>query len=448
MSSRTDQYSLNLFSNIENTEIYKKPVQATQILIANGIMTGQQVKAWNTLLKHAKEQNDAYNLTIKAGETKKPRTFRINRLELMDKMGYKSTNRKHFKEALIKMQDLKATWDILGQDGNNAWASCVLLPFLVVDNEYVHYSFVEHIEPMLFNSEIFHHLNLGIQRLLKRDESVKLYDWVSRYKTNPSKRTNCDPWELWRWIIYGEVDKKSYLQEYKLFKRDKLLPAIKEINEVTDIMLELIENKDGSRRVKELQFKITEKPKFNSKEGETKEIVDVGPTLKDINDQLQKLDISNYYKKKLTNFYDLALIQANIQYTISRMNDQTQDSIKNLGAYLLKACEQDYAGFTKQKAQNQGSGNGTMKVSDVLAEFQKVRTDDAIRMFGEMPLADQEQKIAQYNAVNEHAEQQIPSGIEDRHNRHMIPFYQWLAKTTWGDPTPEEIIEFTMKIKK
>lgn len=447
MSSKADQYSLNLFSTIENTEIYKKPVQATQILIANGIMTGQQLKAWNTLLKHAKDQNDKYNLASNKADLKKPKTFRINRLELMEKMGYKSTNRKPFKEALIKMQDLKATWDILSQDGNNAWASCVLLPFLVVDNEYVHYSFVEHLEPMLFNSEIFHQLNLGIQRLLKKDESVKLYDWVSRYKTNPSKKTNCDPWELWRWIIYGEVDKKSYLQEYKLFKRDKLLPAIKEINEVTDITLELIENKDGSRRVKELQFKITEKPKFGNGESEASTVVESGPTLKQVNDQLQNLGLSSYYRKKLTAVYDLNLIQANIQYVLNRTNDQNQEAIKNIGAYLLKACENNYAAYNKQKEQD-AQDQSTIKVSDVLIEFQKRRTTEAMEMFQEMGFTDQEERIAAFNAEKDSELAAIPAQPAERQNRHMVPFYVWLAKATWGDPTPEEIIEFTMKIKK
>lgn len=69
-------------------------------------------------------------------------------------------------------------------------------------------------------------------------------------------------------------------------------------------------------------------------------------------------------------------------------------------------------------------------------------------MFQEMGFADQEEKIAAFNAEKDSEVAAIPAQPTERQNRHMIPFYVWLAKTTWGDATPEEIIEFTMKIKK
>jgi len=42
--------------------------------------------------------------------------YSISRVELMERLGYKSTNRKPFKQALLAMQDIKAQWDVLGID--------------------------------------------------------------------------------------------------------------------------------------------------------------------------------------------------------------------------------------------------------------------------------------------------------------------------------------------
>lgn len=73
---------------------------------------------------------------------------------------------------------------------------------------------------------------------------------MNRFRTNPSKLTNELVWGDWRWVIYGEVSETSVLNEYKLFWREKLNPAIKEINERSDLTIGLIENKDGGRSVK------------------------------------------------------------------------------------------------------------------------------------------------------------------------------------------------------
>ncbi|MFD2274277.1 hypothetical protein ACFS07_33320 [Undibacterium arcticum] len=70
------------------------------------------------------------------------------------------------------------------------------------------------------------------------------------------------PWTEWRWAIYGSIDATSTLNQYKYFKKDKLLPAIREINLRSDITIELIEVKDG-RRVADLQFIVQEKANFS-----------------------------------------------------------------------------------------------------------------------------------------------------------------------------------------
>lgn len=435
----SDLHTLTLFAN-PLAEIYKKPVQATQMVVKNGQITGQQLKAWNVLLKNAKEQKDLFAMQSPNTEARN-RTYRISRKNLMEKMGYANTNRKPFKEALTKMQNLTAQWDVLRADGNNVWTSCVLLPFVSIDNDYVHYSFVEQIEPMLFESTLYSKLNMDIQRSLRLDPSIRLYDWISRYRSNPGKLTAVHPWEFWRTVIHGEVDENSYLNTYKLFKRDKILPAIKEINDASDLLIELIEDKNGTRKVQKLQFKVVEKPKL-----EGQPATDTSPDKEfNIKEELKELDISNHYYKKLVEKYDDNRIYSNILYLKDRLKDPNMDPVKSKGAYLLQACEYNYAGIQEKKNATKEPAPKGVSPAEILSLIKRAKVDDAIKMFNEMDMSTRNELIQKYNDQTDVSVSRIPANESDRMNIHMMPFYSWLAHETWGEPTAEEIIDFTLK---
>lgn len=435
-----DTQTLALFEN-PLAEIYKKPVQVSQMFVHNGVMTGQQLKAWNGLLKNATEQNDIH-INSGGDSSRSPlKVFNIPRVKLMELMGYNNTNRKPFKDALKEMQRLTAEWDVLKKDGQNLWASCVLLPFVAIDNEFVSYSFYEPIQPMLFKSTLYSHLNYDIQKKLKSDAAIKLYDWVSRYRTNPSQLTSKEDWVFWRMVVHGEVKADSYLNEYKLFKRDKLLPGIKEINEISDLLVELLEDREGSKRVKKLQFRVKEKPKFPVQNALP---VSEG-TAFDLKGELTKLGISNHYFNKLKNSFDENIIVANIDYLKARLSETSKDTIKNKGAYLIAACESNYAGNLNKAASVPPKQSAESNVKSILSHINKKRNDDALRMFEEMSIQEQDSLVAKYNSQDIIEDARIPMEQSKRLNRHLIPFYAWLALDTWGQPTPEEIIEFTLQ---
>lgn len=437
---KSDNYSLSLFGGQQPTDIFRKPVQASQMIIQNDVMTGQQLLAWNILVKNAKEQKDLWDKDPNKLRDMS-RTYKIGRRELMERMDYKSTNRKPFKEALIKMQGLKATWDVLGVDNENKWASCVLLPFVQVDDDFVTYAFVNQIEPMLFESAIYSKLDLVIQRMLKLDSSKKLYDWLNRYRTNPSHLSNKDTWLFWKNILQGAVDENTYNKEYKIFKRDKLKPAIKEINEISDLIIELIEDKDGTRGVKFLQFKVKEKPRFESETEEKK----ASKAVKiDINKEFAKLKVSAYIKKKLLATYSEPLIIANINYMLELL--KTKDDIKNQGAYLSAACQANYAKFDPRaevKVEEKIDSASQSKI--ILDAIHRDRNLEAEKMFNEMLHEEQIKAINEYNDSVSLSEEVIPEDPSKRGNRHLKPFYSWLAKQTWGDPSPEEIIRYALR---
>jgi hypothetical protein len=253
--------------------------------------------------------------------------------------------------------------------------------------------------------------------------------------------SNKDTWLFWKNILQGAVDENTYNKEYKIFKRDKLKPAIKEINEISDLIIELIEDKDGTRGVKFLQFKVKEKPRFESETEEKK----ASKAVKiDINKEFAKLKVSAYIKKKLLATYTEPLIIANINYMLELL--KTKDDIKNQGAYLSAACQANYAKFDPRaevKVEEKIDSVSQSKI--ILDAIHRDRNLEAEKMFNEMLHEEQIKAISEYNDSVSLSEEIIPEDPSKRGNRHLKPFYSWLAKQTWGDPSPEEIIRYALR---
>ena len=273
---------------------------------------------------------------------------------------------------------------------------------------------------MLLEPKIYARLDLRIQRAFRLDASAALYEWVNRFRTNPSKLTNEMRWEEWRWVIYVEVNEKSVLNEYKIFKREKLKPAILEINEKSDLTITLHENRDGGRSVKYLQFTVEEKDIFKLEQDGDKDVANGAHSEWD--KRLETLGVSPRERKKILDVYTSEEIEAGWRFTNERVNDKSKPPIKSPGAYLKRALEGKYAPEAPVKKPASGGGGEIAAMQDLQARFTKKRHDDAAAMFVEMPDEDREAAIAEYNALQEAS----------------------AAKKYWGEPTAQEIFEFAV----
>ena len=106
----------------------------------------------------------------------------------------------------------------------------------------------------------FTRISLETMTQLKSGASIALYEICCQYASNDHGKgegglTSKGSLDDWVPRIVG-ARKSAY--EYKFFKRDVLLPAIEEIQEIADLRIEIIEYKIG-RKVTELQFRIFQK---------------------------------------------------------------------------------------------------------------------------------------------------------------------------------------------
>ena len=111
----------------------------------------------------------------------------------------------------------------------------------------------------------FTKISLQMMTRLRSGASIALYEICCQYASNDhgkgegglTSRASIAHW-MPRLTGSREAD-----YEYKFFKRDVLSTAVKEINEITDLTVELVEHKNG-RKVEELQFRVFRKPRVGS----------------------------------------------------------------------------------------------------------------------------------------------------------------------------------------
>ncbi len=111
----------------------------------------------------------------------------------------------------------------------------------------------------------FTKISLQMMTRLRSGASIALYEICCQYASNDHGKgegglTGRAQIAHWMPRLTGSRE-ADY--EYKFFKRDVLLTAVKEINEITDLDVELVEHKNG-RKVVELQFRVFRKPKVGA----------------------------------------------------------------------------------------------------------------------------------------------------------------------------------------
>lgn len=426
------QFSLALFDS--KPEILKKPVQAVHMAVTAGQQTRIQRLAFNVMLKNAHDwhaKNPGATCEI----------YEISRSELMAKIDYTSPNRAHLKATLKAMQKQTVEWDILRQGGGgDLWASTVLLPTVAFDDTKVYYSYAPAIKPMLLDSKTYARLDIGIQRQFRLDCSAALYEWCNRFRNNPSKLTNDAPWQEWRWVIHGHVEDDSVLQEYKYFKKRKLLPAIAEINALSDLEIELIETREGSRRVKNIQFKVTVKEQYSGSDNDTSGEEHGWKTTWD--SKLKSLKVPLKDRTRILATYAEPVIEASYRYTVARMEDKSQEKLQHPGKYFVRAIDEGYA---PAAAPEEKPKSDRMDLQGLQAAFDQERTTEAQHMFREMTEDQQAAAIENYNQQVVDQALAITDPAHRRANRYMVPFYAWLARTTWPAAGVQELLEFAVR---
>ena len=218
-------------------------IKASPAIHVQSKMSLLQRRAWNVLLANA------YN------ELPDKEIHSVSMVELAAKLGFDSKNDDYLKEMLESIIDFKVKWNILGKDKKQEWGVAHLLAEVRIHNGICFYQFPHTLRLKLHNPRVYAKLNLRLQNQFKSQYALVLWEVCFDYfdADRGKGETPFIPLETYRELMGVEADEYT---TFKSFNQWVIKPAIKEINDLTNYHVEVV-NKRLGRKIAELKFRIT-----------------------------------------------------------------------------------------------------------------------------------------------------------------------------------------------
>ena len=202
-----------------------------------------QRRAWNVLLANA--YNELPNKDI----------HRVGMNELAAKLGFGDGNQEYLKEVLKSIVECTVEWNLLNKDNKQVWGAASLLAFVEIEDGICFYQFPHPLRQRLYNPRVYTKLNLRLQNRFKSRYALVLWEICFDYfdTERDQGETPFIPLETFKTLM--GLTENDY-PVFKVLNRDLIKPAIKEINDVTNYHVEVLQKRLG-RRIGELKFRIT-----------------------------------------------------------------------------------------------------------------------------------------------------------------------------------------------
>ena len=427
---------------VHRGEDIKKPVEAIAVNPRAGKLTLLTRKLFNVLLQMAQNQ----------GMQKE--TYRIPLGEICSTARFDSNDTGLIKEHLRKMNACQVEWNT-GVKGSRRWGVTNLISEVEVIEDsasgrcHVEWTYSPKIKAQLLEPETYTRLSLQFQSSLRSSAALALYEICCRYATSPTGLTMRQPWDWWRPVLTGVPDgntERAYL-EYKYFKRDVVKPSVSEVNSVTDLVVELIEHKDG-RRVSELQFQVAKKPQTQLP------LSDTNVLNMELVARLMKLGLSQQDVEQIYSHQEESRIQAALEVVEQRVGAKGLPAVGSPAAYFKDALRNRYAAVKDKEAavarKNAPDIAPRSSRADVHQKLRAKRAADARGYFAEMGPEDRARALADFetevlptlSAPSRKAYQ--GKGLESP----LVAgdFFDWMARTLWGEPTEGDLLDFMLEV--
>lgn len=294
----------------------KKHVGAVHI---KGQLTLLQRKISNVLLLNAYDELPTSGVT----------EHRIRLGALAANAGFDSNDYQLLKEALEALVDLKIRWNILDEKNRLEWGISSFLAQAVIRDGVCHYAYPPALRKRLHNPDVYARINLLVQEKFTSSYALALYENTVRFR-----KVGTTGWvtlEHWRDLL-GVGDGQHI--EFKYLNRDVLKPAIAEVNERSDILLEMKLMRE-KRRVVAMKFSVTDKL------DEAKSASTSGDDVEASEEALVRFGCSVAQITEVVRSFEPEQIQRNIAYV--RRHVQQGKPVRNLAGYVVSAIRNDYA---------------------------------------------------------------------------------------------------------
>ena len=344
---------------------------------------------------------------------------------------FDSNDTKVLKNALEALQQLRVRSD--GPD----WLSEVPVPSVRFATEpgrstWVGFTFSPETRRLVMRPRQYTEIFLQTQRLLHSGPAIALYERCRQYLTSPGRKTARAPWTDWYYWLSGQPTTRP-VPQFKYWNRDTLKRVEDEINAITDIRIERVEFRVG-RQVEDLQYTVAEN-KQTSISFPGRPPIDTA-----LRERLIALRIPAERVDRLMADFDDGLLRANLAYTeeIYKRGGIRQKPI----SYLLAALRDNYAGNVETAKATIAAQPAASRESVLLNQFLARRAEEALELFSELAQAERQMALDAFLETSN-------TVIRDQYRRGGFEaplvkssFARHYAHITWGDPTPDALLEF------
>ena len=429
----------------EQDQLLRKPVNTLAIVPKSEKITVTARKIYNVMLQYAQRQG-----------VEKER-YQARLADIANGIDFNSNNTEIIKQYFRQMATTGVEWQSPTIGDGARWSISALIAhadLIQRGNELLlEWSYAPNIKQELLDPRRFAMMSLQVLATLNTMASLVLYEICCRYADNPGGLTARQVWGWWRPVLTGSPDSAtSAYQQYKIFNRDVVKKAVKKVNELTDLEVELIEHKKG-RSVHELQFKV--KRKLPKKVGSDMQIAPID--LKTIGAVI-KAGIAQEKAEKILLKYGAKALDEALLVMHARQRRPNMDVVRSPEKYLLMILQSGQFGLQMPLSMPMPVG----VVFDTKAERQKLietfmSQQRAIlsAMFQEMDAEEQQVWVVRY------ADEALPSsgamrkafqtkGIASQIVRPA--FLKFLGNAVWEEgwekPSDSDLVDLAILSRK
>lgn len=323
--------------------------------------------------------------------TQEAHTIKVSRLAAI--VGFDSKNMEVLKAALRKLAETAIEWNLLDEDGNQAWEISTMLMQARIRGGDCQYLYSPLLREKLYNPEGYARINLAVQRKFTSGYALALYENSVRYRLVGSTG-----W--WRIGVFRDlmgIEEGEY-ENFKDLNKRVIKPAIAQINDSADIVL-AVEFKREQRRVAQLRFMVQDNPRSypigSVKEQILKEIqataaqpaapditVSAPPTAagearEEVRQRLHSFGVSEPGVAAVVNAYAEDYIRENLA-VVER--DYLAGKVDHLPGYTVAALKHDYRPRATpfeaaQTSQRQAAQTRREQRAQAQAQLQRLQSD-------------------------------------------------------------------------
>ena len=174
---------------------------------------------------------------------------------LAEVAGYDSKDFAYLRDALRALVDCRVEWNVLGEDGEEEeWAAASLLAQAKTRGGVCRYVYAPDLREKLYRPEVYARINLAIQARFGSGYALALYENCARFrKVGTTGWIDLDTWRDLLGVGEGQYT------AFKALRQKVLAPAVKEVNEFSDVRVKM-ETQRENRRIVALKFVVADAP--------------------------------------------------------------------------------------------------------------------------------------------------------------------------------------------